>query len=80
MFFLFFFISCKSVDPNAKGCSPVTGGVPVTDIQVDIDPDRELEKIHSLFLAHMDKLDALQGMCLLYMLVLVEKEGCSFIH
>ncbi|PVD18943.1 hypothetical protein C0Q70_21502 [Pomacea canaliculata] len=56
-------LCCKSVDPNAKGCSPVTGGVPVTDIQVDIDPDRELEKIHSLFLAHMDKLDALQDVC-----------------
>nr|KAG5708227.1 hypothetical protein BaRGS_021161 [Batillaria attramentaria] len=54
-------LCCKSVDANAPGCSPVTGGLPVTEIQVDIDPDRELEKIHSLFLAHMDKLDALQA-------------------
>ncbi|KAK7499228.1 hypothetical protein BaRGS_00009488 [Batillaria attramentaria] len=56
-------LCCKSVDANAPGCSPVTGGLPVTEIQVDIDPDRELEKIHSLFLAHMDKLDALQEAC-----------------
>ncbi|KAK7089995.1 hypothetical protein V1264_009860 [Littorina saxatilis] len=54
-------LCCKSVDPNAAGCSPVTGGVPVAEIQVDIDPDRELEKVHSLFLAHMDRLDSLQA-------------------
>lgn len=55
------FCSCKNVDQSAAGCSPVTGGVPVTEIQVDIDQDRELERIHSIFLSHMDKLDALQG-------------------
>ena len=49
------------MDASAAGCCPVTGGVPVTDIQVDIDLDRELERVHSLFLAHMDRLDALQG-------------------
>lgn len=53
--------SCKSVDVGANGCCPVTGGLPVTEIQVDIDPDRELEKIHSLFLTHMERLDAVQG-------------------
>ena len=49
------------MEASAAGCCPVTGGVPVTEIQVNIDPDRELEKVHSLFLAHMDRLDALQG-------------------
>lgn len=56
-------LCCKSVDTNATGCLPVTGGLPVTEIQVDIDSDRELEKIHSLFLTHLDKLDALQEAC-----------------
>ncbi|XP_076453641.1 ras GTPase-activating protein 3-like [Babylonia areolata] len=56
-------LCCKAVDPNTEGCTPVSGGVPVSDIQVDIDPDRELEKIHSLFLSHMERLDAIQEAC-----------------
>ncbi|XP_048246876.1 ras GTPase-activating protein 3-like isoform X3 [Haliotis rufescens] len=51
-------LCCKEVDLTARGCCPVSGGLPVTDIQLDIDSDREVEKIHSLFLGRMDKLDS----------------------
>ncbi|XP_046555500.1 ras GTPase-activating protein 3-like [Haliotis rubra] len=51
-------LCCKEADLTARGCCPVSGGLPVTDIQLDIDSDREVEKIHSLFLGHMDKLDS----------------------
>ncbi|KAK6195833.1 hypothetical protein SNE40_001181 [Patella caerulea] len=53
-------LCCKSVDIMAVGCTPVSGGLPVTEIKVNIDSDREVEKIHSLFLTNMDKLDAYQ--------------------
>lgn len=43
------------------GCSPVSGGLPITDIQVSIDSDREVEKIHSHFLTNREKLEAMQG-------------------
>lgn len=53
--------SCKSADHSTLGCTPVTGGLQLTDIQPDIDSDREVEKIHSLFLTEIDQLDQLQG-------------------
>ncbi|ESP04353.1 hypothetical protein LOTGIDRAFT_170855 [Lottia gigantea] len=56
-------LCCKSSDVSAVGCCPVSGGLPVTEIKVAIDSDREVEKIHSLFLQHMEKLDAFQDAC-----------------
>ncbi|GFS09451.1 Ras family protein [Elysia marginata] len=56
-------LCCKSMEQTATGCTPVTGGLPLADIQTDIDSDREVEKIHSLFLTEIDKLDALQDAC-----------------
>ncbi|KAL3848073.1 hypothetical protein ACJMK2_018954 [Sinanodonta woodiana] len=56
-------LCCKAADQSSHGCTPVTGGLPVTEIQVDLDSDREVEKIHSLFLTHMDKMEALHDMC-----------------
>ena len=55
------YFSCKAVDQSSEGCEPVSGGIPVTNIKLDIDSDREVEKIHSLFLQYMEKLEALQG-------------------
>ena len=52
--------SCKAVDAAAEGCVPVSGNLPA-DINMDIDTDREVERIHYLFLNNLDKLDALQG-------------------
>eukprot|EP00058_Branchiostoma_floridae_P007819 XP_002593307.1 hypothetical protein BRAFLDRAFT_83855 [Branchiostoma floridae] len=37
-------------------------GVP-TDIKLDIDSDREMERIHSFFLTHRDRLEKLEDMC-----------------
>ena len=54
------YCSCKAVDASAEGCAPVSGGLPA-DIHMDIDTDREVERIHYHFLNNMDKLDALQG-------------------
>ncbi|KAK0054550.1 ras GTPase-activating protein 3-like isoform X1, partial [Biomphalaria pfeifferi] len=51
---------CKSTDHSLSGCTPVTSGLQLTNIQTDFDSDREVEKIHSLFLDQIDKLDALQ--------------------
>ncbi|CAL1529993.1 unnamed protein product, partial [Lymnaea stagnalis] len=56
-------LCCKSSEHSTPGCTPVTGGLQLTDIQADIDSDREVEKIHSLFLTEIDKLDALQEIC-----------------
>ena len=53
--------SCKASDPSSEGCEPVSGGIPVTNIKLVIDTDREVEKIHSLFLQNMEKLEAMQG-------------------
>lgn len=40
----------------------MSGGIQVAEIQVDkIDADREVEKIHSLYLTYMDKLETMQG-------------------
>ena len=55
------YFSCKAVDQSSEGCEPVSGGIPLTNIKLDIDSDREVEKIHSLFLQYMEKLEALQG-------------------
>uniref|UniRef100_A0A2C9K6R3 Ras GTPase-activating protein n=1 Tax=Biomphalaria glabrata TaxID=6526 RepID=A0A2C9K6R3_BIOGL len=54
-------LCCKSTDHSLSGCTPVTSGLQLTNIQTDFDSDREVEKIHSLFLDQIDKLDALQG-------------------
>lgn len=59
--FLLPFFSCKAHAENAPGCCPVsTTGVPV-DIKVHIDSDREMERIHSLFLSNTEKLDTLMS-------------------
>ena len=48
-------------DHSHEGCTPVSGGLAITDIQVNIDSDREVEKIHSQFLSNREKLEAMQG-------------------
>lgn len=39
----------------------MTSGLQGAGLQLSLDPDRELERIHSLFAAHMNKLEALKG-------------------
>jgi hypothetical protein len=43
----------------AAGCSDVSGGLEV-GLQMDLDPDRELQRIHSLFITHMERLERLR--------------------
>ena len=61
-----FYFSCKEQDQATPGCSQVSGCLPLANVQVDIDSDREIEKLHALLLNNMDKLEAMQGDILLY--------------
>lgn len=53
-------LCCKVPQEGAPGCCPVTACVPA-DIRVCIDSDREIERMHTIFLSHMDTLDKLRG-------------------
>ncbi|XP_023709335.1 GTPase-activating protein isoform X3 [Cryptotermes secundus] len=53
---------CQAPSEVAPGCSDVSQGLEV-GLQMDLDPDRELQRIHSLFIAHMDRLDRLRSAC-----------------
>ena len=52
--------SCKSSDSTVHGCNPVTGELPA-DIKIEVDEDREVEKIHYLFVGCEEKLNRLQS-------------------
>jgi hypothetical protein len=51
--------SCQAQSEVAPGCSDVSGGLEV-GLQMDLDPDRELQRIHSLFITHMERLERLR--------------------
>ncbi|KAJ8783237.1 hypothetical protein J1605_009320 [Eschrichtius robustus] len=53
-------LCCRASSDTAAGCSPCTSGLPA-DIQLDIDGDRETERIYSLFSSYMSKLEKMQG-------------------
>jgi hypothetical protein len=53
--------SCRAVREDAEGCRDVTSGLQGAGLQLSLDPDRELERIHSLFATHLDRLNKLQG-------------------
>ncbi|KAK6485725.1 ras GTPase-activating protein 3 isoform X1 [Huso huso] len=55
-------LCCKASSDCAAGCSPCTGGLPA-NIQLDVDGDRETERIYSLFSTYMSKLDKMQEAC-----------------
>uniref|UniRef100_A0A4W3HS68 RAS p21 protein activator 2 n=1 Tax=Callorhinchus milii TaxID=7868 RepID=A0A4W3HS68_CALMI len=55
-------ICCKHTDEKAAGCSSCTGGVPA-NIQLDIDSDREAERIFSLFRANLPRLQKMEDVC-----------------
>jgi len=59
-FSLFWFAcSCRAPNEVAPGCSDVSRGLEA-GLQMNLDPDRELQRIHSLFIAHNDRLDRLR--------------------
>ncbi|KAK3530161.1 hypothetical protein QTP86_017731 [Hemibagrus guttatus] len=55
-------LCCKQAIDSAPGCTPCTGGLPA-NIQLDIDGDRETERIYSLFSTYMSKLVKMQEAC-----------------
>uniref|UniRef100_A0A4W4FT51 RAS p21 protein activator 3 n=1 Tax=Electrophorus electricus TaxID=8005 RepID=A0A4W4FT51_ELEEL len=55
-------LCCKQSVDCAPGCTPCTGGLPA-NIQLDIDGDRETERIYSLFSTYMSKLVKMQEAC-----------------
>uniref|UniRef100_A0A674PDX4 RAS p21 protein activator 3 n=1 Tax=Takifugu rubripes TaxID=31033 RepID=A0A674PDX4_TAKRU len=55
-------LCCKMSADTEPGCTPCTGGLPA-NIQLDIDGDRETERIYSLFSAYMTKLIKMQEAC-----------------
>uniref|UniRef100_A0A803TV02 RAS p21 protein activator 3 n=1 Tax=Anolis carolinensis TaxID=28377 RepID=A0A803TV02_ANOCA len=55
-------LCCKATADNTPGCTPCTGGLPA-NIQLDIDGDRETERIYSLYNLYMTKLEKMQEAC-----------------
>uniref|UniRef100_A0A3B3ZBC5 Uncharacterized protein n=1 Tax=Periophthalmus magnuspinnatus TaxID=409849 RepID=A0A3B3ZBC5_9GOBI len=55
-------LCCKLSADTAPGCTPCTGGLPA-NIQLDVDGDRETERIYSLFSTYMNKLVNMQEAC-----------------
>ncbi|XP_015267245.1 PREDICTED: ras GTPase-activating protein 3 [Gekko japonicus] len=55
-------LCCKATADNTPGCTPCTGGLPA-NIQLDIDGDRETERIYSLFILYMSKLEKMEEAC-----------------
>uniref|UniRef100_A0A4W3JKW0 RAS p21 protein activator 3 n=1 Tax=Callorhinchus milii TaxID=7868 RepID=A0A4W3JKW0_CALMI len=55
-------LCCKATADTALGCTPCTGGLPA-NIQLDVDGDRETERIYSLFSTYMTKLEKMQEAC-----------------
>ncbi|XP_069689652.1 ras GTPase-activating protein 3 isoform X2 [Periplaneta americana] len=55
-------LCCRAQSELAAGCSDVSRGLEA-GLQMNLDPDRELQRIHSLFIAHMERLDKLKDAC-----------------
>ncbi|KAM8954422.1 ras GTPase-activating protein 2 [Pelodytes ibericus] len=55
-------LCCKAPSENAAGCRPCTIDVPA-DVILDIDGDRECERIYSLFSKSMSKLQKMEEAC-----------------
>nr|XP_014345190.1 PREDICTED: ras GTPase-activating protein 3 isoform X2 [Latimeria chalumnae] len=55
-------LCCKATSDNALGCTPCTGRLPA-NIQLDVDGDRETERIYSLFNMYLSKLEKMQEAC-----------------
>ncbi|XP_051557991.1 ras GTPase-activating protein 3-like isoform X2 [Myxocyprinus asiaticus] len=55
-------LCCKLSADTAPGCTPCTGALPA-NIQLDVDGDRETERIYSLYSTYMSKLVKMQEAC-----------------
>lgn len=52
----YFYFSCFSPAESAEGCCDVSNE---TQLQMNIDSDRELARIHSLIVEHMDRVQSI---------------------
>uniref|UniRef100_UPI00358FE584 ras GTPase-activating protein 3-like isoform X2 n=1 Tax=Myxine glutinosa TaxID=7769 RepID=UPI00358FE584 len=55
-------LCCKALIESANGCKHCTGR-PATNIELDIDSDRETQRIYSLFINNVDLLEKMQEAC-----------------
>uniref|UniRef100_F7B4W1 RAS p21 protein activator 2 n=1 Tax=Ornithorhynchus anatinus TaxID=9258 RepID=F7B4W1_ORNAN len=55
-------LCCKATSETTSGCTPCTASVPA-DVQIDIDEDRETERIYSLFTLNMSKFQKMEEAC-----------------
>uniref|UniRef100_A0A8C4NBC2 RAS p21 protein activator 3 n=1 Tax=Eptatretus burgeri TaxID=7764 RepID=A0A8C4NBC2_EPTBU len=55
-------LCCKAMSESADGCKRCTGR-PATNIELDIDSDRETQRIYSLFINNVDLLEKMQEAC-----------------
>jgi len=56
-------LCCKATNENTSGCCPVSVTSLPPDLGVHIDPDREIERIHTIFLQNMESLETLIELC-----------------
>ncbi|GLV39157.1 Ras GTPase activating protein 1 [Carabus blaptoides fortunei] len=54
-------LCCNTTNELAPGCSEVSR--PDSSLHVTLDPERDLERIHSLLFMHIGRLETLMGMC-----------------
>lgn len=58
----YFFFSCRAALESAPGCSEVSPGIEA-GLKMSLDPDRDLQRIHSLIFTNMPRLETLINAC-----------------
>ncbi|XP_048025441.1 ras GTPase-activating protein 2 isoform X2 [Megalobrama amblycephala] len=71
-----FWLCCKEPNENAPGCKPCTATV-LANIQLDIDCDRETERIFSFFSSNRSRLQKMEDACAGMSVYLGQQEECS---
>lgn len=54
--------SCKSPNELAPGCAAVSS-IDSNNLHMTLDPERDLQRLHSLVIAHISRLEALIKVC-----------------
>ncbi|XP_056333963.1 ras GTPase-activating protein 2 [Danio aesculapii] len=69
-------LCCKEPNESAPGCKPCTATV-LANIQLDIDCDRETERIFSFFSSYRSRLQKMEDVCAGMSVYLGQQEECS---
>lgn len=69
-------LCCKEPNESAPGCKPCTATV-LANIQLDIDCDRETERIFSFFSTYRSRLQKMEDVCAGMSVYLGQQEECS---